>query len=109
MVVDWELWFLFSSRRRHTICAVVTGVQTCALPISPDLIETNRLPIDPALLEQLLAKAAGADEVIVMTDPDQEGEVIAHDVARSLRQLQAERQPLEIGSASCRERGGQSV
>src|SRR3546814_1512301 len=25
---------LFSSRRRHTICAVVTGVQTCALPIS---------------------------------------------------------------------------
>src|SRR3546814_6443968 len=23
-----------SSRRRHTICAVVTGVQTCALPIS---------------------------------------------------------------------------
>src|SRR3546814_18628624 len=26
--------FLFSSRRRHTRCAVVTGVQTCALPIS---------------------------------------------------------------------------
>src|SRR3546814_19433172 len=26
--------FLFSSRRRHTICALVTGVQTCALPIS---------------------------------------------------------------------------
>src|SRR3546814_10845605 len=25
--------FFFSSRRRHTICAVVTGVQTCALPI----------------------------------------------------------------------------
>src|SRR3546814_12900418 len=25
---------LFSSRRRHTRCAVVTGVQTCALPIS---------------------------------------------------------------------------
>src|SRR3546814_16605087 len=32
------LWFLcyffFSSRRRHTRCALVTGVQTCALPIS---------------------------------------------------------------------------
>src|SRR3546814_13917307 len=28
-------WFLcfFSSRRRHTRCALVTGVQTCALPI----------------------------------------------------------------------------
>src|SRR3546814_17819991 len=27
--------FCFSSRRRHTRCALVTGVQTCALPISP--------------------------------------------------------------------------
>src|SRR3546814_2345172 len=26
----------FSSRRRHTSCALVTGVQTCALPISTD-------------------------------------------------------------------------
>src|SRR3546814_13931065 len=25
----------FSGRRRHTRCALVTGVQTCALPISP--------------------------------------------------------------------------
>src|SRR3546814_7850843 len=30
-------FFFFSSRRRHTRCALVTGVQTCALPISrPD-------------------------------------------------------------------------
>src|SRR3546814_2939055 len=28
------LFFFFSSRRRHTSCALVTGVQTCALPIS---------------------------------------------------------------------------
>src|SRR3546814_3160262 len=28
--------FFFSSRRRHTICALVTGVQTCALPIFAD-------------------------------------------------------------------------
>src|SRR3546814_8842433 len=27
------LFFLCSSRRRHTSCALVTGVQTCALPI----------------------------------------------------------------------------
>src|SRR3546814_4036143 len=26
--------FFFSSRRRHTRCALLTGVQTCALPIS---------------------------------------------------------------------------
>src|SRR3546814_6036627 len=29
--------FFFSSRRRHTRCALVTGVQTCALPISTEL------------------------------------------------------------------------
>src|SRR3546814_21182701 len=28
--------FFFSSRRRHTRCALVTGVQTCALPILKD-------------------------------------------------------------------------
>src|SRR3546814_7252648 len=27
-------YFCFSSRRRHTRCALVTGVQTCALPIA---------------------------------------------------------------------------
>src|SRR3546814_10772538 len=27
------IFFFFSSRRRHTRCALVTGVQTCALPI----------------------------------------------------------------------------
>src|SRR3546814_10390166 len=31
------LSFCFSSIRRHTICALVTGVQTCALPISKPL------------------------------------------------------------------------
>src|SRR3546814_7402028 len=28
-------YLLFTSRRRHTRCALVTGVQTCALPIAP--------------------------------------------------------------------------
>src|SRR3546814_4234822 len=30
--------FFFSSRRRHTRCALVTGVQTCALPILTALL-----------------------------------------------------------------------
>src|SRR3546814_1021049 len=29
----FSVFFFFSSRRRHTRCALVTGVQTCALPI----------------------------------------------------------------------------
>src|SRR3546814_8929902 len=32
-VVSWYFFVFFSSRRRHTRCALVTGVQTCALPI----------------------------------------------------------------------------
>src|SRR3546814_1534743 len=40
--------FFFSSRRRHTRCALVTGVQTCALPILPGTHADQpiRLPID---------------------------------------------------------------
>src|SRR3546814_11514987 len=32
-MMSFMLFFFFSSRRRHTRCALVTGVQTCALPI----------------------------------------------------------------------------
>src|SRR3546814_11600756 len=34
MLLLFSVVFFFSSRRRHTRCALVTGVQTCALPIS---------------------------------------------------------------------------
>src|SRR3546814_4111423 len=33
LLVVFTVVFFFSSRRRHTRCALVTGVQTCALPI----------------------------------------------------------------------------
>src|SRR3546814_19251448 len=36
--------FFFSSRRRHTRCALVTGVQTCALPIVVRLADQLGLP-----------------------------------------------------------------
>src|SRR3546814_5760578 len=32
------IFFFFSSRRRHTSCALVTGVQTCALPIFREVL-----------------------------------------------------------------------
>src|SRR3546814_2368388 len=35
----YYILFFFSSRRRHTRCALVTGVQTCALPIYMDRYE----------------------------------------------------------------------
>src|SRR6059058_3705322 len=34
LLVIFIIFFFFSSRRRHTRCRYVTGVQTCALPIS---------------------------------------------------------------------------
>src|SRR3546814_3104796 len=34
VIIRFVFDFFFSSRRRHTRCALVTGVQTCALPIS---------------------------------------------------------------------------
>src|SRR3546814_6746446 len=33
--------FFFSSRRRHTRCALVTGVQTCALPICARVVQVG--------------------------------------------------------------------
>src|SRR3546814_4727355 len=39
------LLFFFSSRRRHTRCALVTGVQTCALPISGCLTAFRRVVV----------------------------------------------------------------
>src|SRR3546814_9300168 len=48
---DFSLYFLFSSRRRHTRCALVTGVHTCALPLSAIEIENRlrkRLPFLPS-------------------------------------------------------------
>src|SRR3546814_8821900 len=52
MLLDVSFVFFFSSRRRHTRCALVTGVQTCALPISEEQLKVAR--------ER--AKAAGVDD-----------------------------------------------
>src|SRR3546814_3178650 len=46
-VLCYFVWFFFSSRRRHTRCALVTGVQTCALPISIELGPTCSLSWHP--------------------------------------------------------------
>src|SRR3546814_2915609 len=50
--------FFLSSRRRHTICALVTGVQTCALPIWADseLVEGLFLPCDAEKKERCFDK-----------------------------------------------------
>src|SRR3546814_7234566 len=43
-MITYNFCFVFfSSRRRHTRCALVTGVQTCALPIFNSGPEASRL------------------------------------------------------------------
>src|SRR3546814_9179011 len=50
--------FFVSCRRRHTRCALVTGVQTCALPISRDRRTDRREPEGP-----LVPRTARTDAV----------------------------------------------
>src|SRR3546814_3208744 len=58
------LFFFFSSRRRHTRCALVTGVQTCALPISTLDVRLDLAPeaeVEAALAEELQVVRLGGD------------------------------------------------
>src|SRR3546814_6788516 len=90
------IFVFFSSRRRHTSCALVTGVQTCALPIwmmrdnsgSGKAKNNNR---DPTLKEH---EAEGGHKPV--RQPSGEEASIGGNVR-------------QIGRASCRERVCQSV
>src|SRR3546814_14978442 len=60
----FALFFFLSSRRRHTSCALVTGVQTCALPILNSSVVAER-----ELLEQIVRLwAAGLDCEVEMRE-----------------------------------------
>src|SRR3546814_6117000 len=59
---SFRLFFFFSSRRRHTRCALVTGVQTCALPIC---LATSFTAEQFAAAMQQVNTAAAADDAAV--------------------------------------------
>src|SRR3546814_10976874 len=71
MCVSLLLFFFFSSRRRHTRCALVTGVQTCALPIF------TAIEIDPEVI------AVG--EQFFMPPEDDRFEIVCDDGAEFVR------------------------
>src|SRR3546814_5398382 len=65
LTIDFS-WFIFffSSRRRHTRCALVTGVQTCALPISEFTMPgVSGVRLYSKLAEHLYKQVRTPDEV----------------------------------------------
>src|SRR3546814_3295654 len=96
MFIVLFFFFFFSSRRRHTRCALVTGVQTCALPIS-GLAQSCAKPMTapkPPLFSRMSRIFAIRSSGVPMVDA-------------ALRE-----KPVfstEIGRASCRERVCQYV
>src|SRR3546814_5473653 len=89
----------FSSRRRHTRCALVTGVQTCALPICFELscyaLNPDIKVIAPWREWELTSRTAlidFAEKNQIPVPKDKRGE-----------------SPFKIGRASCRERVCQYV
>src|SRR3546814_7926472 len=66
MLMDERCCFFFSSRRRHTSCALVTGVQTCALPIFLAVDADHIVCVAPALLD-VPAFASAAEKGRVST------------------------------------------
>src|SRR3546814_9216717 len=77
-------FFFFSSRRRHTRCALVTGVQTCALPISS--LGQAGLSIDPISPDELPAGLRPREDGTLRTLPGQvEGGLDGFFIARMRR------------------------
>src|SRR3546814_8556139 len=92
--------FLLSSRRRHTRCALVTGVQTCALPILRQTLDD--------------AEARGDDDPrshrVRITNPPRAQRIRRHVASIVDDALDRAMDDLEqLGRGSCRERVCQYV
>src|SRR3546814_1053075 len=94
--------FLFSSRRRHTRCALVTGVQTCALPICDvgNLLNGDSKVIHCFGWVFSMEVATRDDRFVLMKH---------HGIIRSAVDFSGNDPSNEIGRASCRERVCQYV
>src|SRR3546814_5266250 len=99
-------YFFVSSRRRHTRCAVVTGVQTCALPICEIESPTGWAPTKKRSTTTVIAEL----RVAVAIHGHTTGEaLLARDAMRGQHMRDAGGDPLaggdmqEIGRASWRD------
>src|SRR3546814_2002545 len=105
--------FFFSSRRRHTRCALVTGVQTCALPI---WVVTRRGQVhlgmatqtDAGLMVPVIRNAQERNVWQLATEIGRLAEAARTGKAKS-DELSGSTLTIKIGRASCRERVCQYV
>src|SRR3546814_2211599 len=111
---DKNFVFFFSSRRRHTICALVTGVQTCALPIyvgeervvlkdGVDVAPIGRDPRDVPAVEQ---NAPGGGQLEARDHP-QRRRLAAAGGAEEREELAARSEERRVGNecvSTCRSR-----
>src|SRR3546814_10198441 len=105
---------LLSSRRRHTRCALVTGVQTCALPISVLTDALSSVIIQQAILphfrEGRMAEGilAGADALIAQLQlPDEEAQARNAEATRLLAERDRRSEERRVGKgcvSTCRSR-----
>src|SRR3546814_8512224 len=89
-------FFFFSSRRRHTRCVLVTGVQTCALPILLEAVH---------VAEQAGLNFFGFGEHHTRSQPLSSPTALINAAAASTNRIRLGK----IGRASCRERVCQYV
>src|SRR3546814_1753379 len=80
----WVSCFFFSSRRRHTRCALVTGVQTCALPIS----------LERPIFDERFGQGAAHDDGTVVAE--HQDALVAEMLEQPYAFLLAHRDALEI-------------
>src|SRR3546814_7697675 len=118
LVLFFCLVFFFSSRRRHTRCALVTGVQTCALPISSGRWGASVMPVLSPVdlnLRREPEHDGGEDEVGGVDPGERDHDRLVHraaDAGRAPAGLEAlvaarseERRVGEEWVSKCRSRG----
>src|SRR3546814_1403970 len=100
--------FFFSSRRRHTRCALVTGVQTCALPIFAGFLDRATVYYYFGSKEELFRECLRSGVEANIKQCVRIFEESSRTASERLKDIM-EQLMREIGRASCRERVCQYV
>src|SRR3546814_10611416 len=98
--------FFFSSRRRHTRCALVTGVQTCALPICDARAARRTSAVTPEFSRAIRLDTIGEQPRRIEIEADAAERAA---LAARFGLIAIDRLAAALGRASCREQVCQYV